>query len=39
MRTKMLLAGLALPAIVCASPITTEWGEKTTSENAHHDEE
>ena len=35
MRTKMLLAGLAIPAIVCASPMTTEWGEKTTSENAH----
>ena len=31
MRTKMLLAGLAIPAIVCASLITTEWREKTTS--------
>ena len=34
MRTKMLLAGLAIPAIACASPMMTEWGEKVTPENA-----
>ena len=34
MNRKLLLACLVAPAIACASPMMTQWGEKVTPENA-----